>query len=400
MSEHLCSDDEAASVTAYLKIAAAPRVRHTYVSKAARISVHTKIQGIDPADLPASFLEEISVSLSRYGCRVVAVGARAGCIELVMDLQVQLSSSNALNVSGSRLLSPEPPIVHTLNSGCRLLSSEPPIVHTLNSGSRLLSSELPSVAAAAAGSSASCRFLANSDGGITGVETGGAVAVAVGGEVRSRSVDMQELLLAQLHPVEWLQLLRQQLPASAGDCDVRSQLLSGSWVSSAWDPVSATHVLKYQVPVAGTPHILNCPAVLLLPPPPPRHTTPSQAADMSLEAGVQERKVIVTVGWLGEGALALSVRDCARYLAVQQSPCGLGLEHRGGGASYEVAITDAAQLSQGLLVVECAAGGLTSNSQPVVVTSDAALASEICWLVQEAPGQPRAAERTAGVHMT
>lgn len=174
--------------------------------------MHTKIQGIDPADLPASFLEEISVSLSRYGCRVGAVGARAGCIELVVDLQVQLSTSNALNVSGSRLL-----------------SAEPLIVNTLNSGSRLLSSELPSVAAAAAaGSSASCRFLANSDGGIPGVETGDQQdAVAVGGEVRSRSVGMQELLLAQLHPVEWLQLLRQQLPASAGDCDVRMQLLSG-----------------------------------------------------------------------------------------------------------------------------------------------------------------------------
>lgn len=65
-------------------------------------------------------------------------------------------------------------------------------------------------------------------------------------------------------------------------------------------------------------------------------------------------------------------------------------------ASPQLAFTDESELADGLLVVECKVGRLTSNSQPVVVTSDLAQAEEICCLLQEGPEHVSTA-RTAGM---
>lgn len=70
----------------------------------------------------------------------------------------------------------------------------------------------------------------------------------------------------------------------------------------------------------------------------------------------------------------------------------------------QVTLSDAREVAEGLLIVECRFGELMGNSQPVLVTSDADLAEEISHQVQQdllhAPeGQPMGESCTMLIHV-
>lgn len=59
------------------------------LSQAPYIRVHAKIYGLDPRQIPAKFLSEVNQAVASYSTRIVSVGVRASCIELVIDMQMQ-----------------------------------------------------------------------------------------------------------------------------------------------------------------------------------------------------------------------------------------------------------------------------------------------------------------------
>lgn len=72
--------------------------------------------------------------------------------------------------------------------------------------------------------------------------------------------------------------------------------------------------------------------------------------------------------------------------------------------AVQVTLSDAREVAEGLLIVECRFGELMGNSQPVLVTSDADLAEEISRQVQQdllhAPeGQPMGESCTMSIHV-
>lgn len=173
-------------------------------SQAPRTQVHTKILDMDPEQLPADFLVEISASLSRYGCRVVSVGVRAGCIQLVLDLQMLVGSSTNRAFMPMLQLQQGP-------SGSQITPGE-------GFGSRITTIDVTG---------------SPSSGGSE--KSAGWVVLPAGQDVGTIQVSSQDsLLLAKLHPADWLQLLRVHLPAFAGDFHLESSVLDRWGLLQPW----------------------------------------------------------------------------------------------------------------------------------------------------------------------
>ncbi|MEW5319830.1 MAG: hypothetical protein WDW38_010955 [Sanguina aurantia] len=328
-------DVAAAQQAVSLSSGKGPQTYPHYVSKTRRLCVRAKVYGLEPSDIPANFLEEMNKSLSCYGTNIVSIGVRSACIEFIIDVCCQVEEG-----TGAR-------------------------------------SAAPAVSALHGGPSAARRW-----GAAAGEAAPAADQAAAGGTGGANQGAPQPLHRAELKPVDWLQLVMQHLPQAVLDAQTPSP--SGSWASVSNTQAPDVRGLNLE----GAPCITRCPAVLLVS---SRGAagSPAPASTLQLKIAVAWSPKTASAG----RALTFTARDSARHLSIEQQR--LPREEGDGDDLYhfQVTFSDAREVGEGLLILECRSGELMGNSQPLLVTSDADLALEISHQVQQdlahAPeGQP------------